>query len=402
MPELSYRLSIIRTSPIRRIAALLDQARQSKDIISFGGGAPSLPPPTELIEEMQRLLKEKPNRALGYCGTRGLPELRSLIAEDLEKHFGVKYDWEREIIITDGGTEGIFLALMSILNRGDGVIILDPTYVGYSEAIKLMECHVVRIPVFVERGYQPDPELLKNYITSKTKAFILLSPDNPTGRIISEEFVKALIDLANDYDFWIMYDAVYKYIVYEGKNPWIDSYPNARDKTITINSFSKEASIPGLRLGYTTGPPEVIDNMEKAKQYVSLAPDTFGQYALLKFYQNNVKDNYLKNIVIPTYKRRRDLMASLMKEHLPEAKTIFPPGSFYFFVDMRYYLERMARSDEEFCNRLLFRKNVVAIPGSFFGEQGRGHIRLTFVSEPENRIREGIKRMGAFVFSYVF
>ena len=142
--------------------------------------------------------------------------------------------------------------------------------------------------------------------------------------------------------------------------------------------------------------------MEKAKQYVSLAPDTFGQYALLKFYQNNVKDNYLKNIVIPTYKRRRDLMASQMKEHLPEAKTIFPPGAFYFFVDMRYYLERMARSDEEFCNRLLFRKNVVAIPGSFFGEQGRGHIRLTFVSEPENRIREGIKRMGAFVFSYVF
>ncbi len=402
MPELAYRLSLIKTSPIRRIAALLDQARRKRDIISFGGGAPSLPPPKEFLDEIMRLLKEMPQRACGYCGTRGLPELRSLIAEDLKKYFGVSYDPGKEIIITDGGTEGIFLTLFSILDKGDEVIILDPTYLGYSEAIKLAQGRVITLPVSVENGYQPDPEMLKERITGRTKAFILLSPDNPTGRIIREDFVKTLVDLAIDKDFWIIYDAAYKHIVYEGKNVWVDSFPGAREKTITINTFSKEASIPGLRLGYTTGPSEVIEAMEKIKQYVTLAPDTLGQYALLKFYENGVKDRYLREVVLPTYRRRRDLMASLIQKYLPEAKTVVPGGAFYFFVDIRYYLEKMNRDDEEFCNRLLYRKNVVAIPGSHFGSMGKGHIRLTFVSEPEERIEEGIRRIGAFMFSYVF
>jgi len=400
MPATSSRISLIRASPIRRIATLLDEARRRGDIISFGGGAPSIPPPRELIDNLTILLKEITTKVVGYCGTRGLPELRELIAEDLKKYWGATYDPSKEIIITDGGTEGIFLALSSILERGDEVILVDPTYLGYSEAVKMLGGRIRTILTNVERGYQPDLEELKEAISPLTKAFILLSPDNPTGRVIDEDFVKGLVDLASDHDFWIIYDAAYKHITFDRPNPWVDNYSNARERTITINIFSKEASLPGFRLGYSTGPPEVIEAMEKVKQYVSLAPSTVGQYALLKFYENGIKDRYLKEVVIPTYKRRRDLMYELIKKYLPEAKTVLPQGAFYFFVDIRHYLEAMGRDDEEFVNRLLYRKNVVVIPGSHFGDMGKGHIRMTFVSEPESRIEEGVKRMGAFVFSY--
>lgn len=401
MPSLATRITFIKTSPIRRIAALLDEARRRGDIISFGGGAPSIPPPSEMIEYLIQLLREKPQKTVGYCGTRGLPELRELIAEDLKKYWEVEYDPQSEIMVTTGGTEGIFLSLAAILERRDEVIILDPTYLGYSEAIKILEGRVRRIPVTVSEGYQPSVENLKREISSLTKAFILLSPDNPTGRIIDEEFVKALVDLAQDHDFWIIYDAAYKHITFDKVNPWIDRYEGARERTITINTFSKEASIPGFRLGYITAPKEAIDAMEKLKQYVSLAPDTVGQYALIKFYEDGIKDRYLREVLIPTYRRRRDVMYKLIKEYLPEARTVMPDGAFYFFVDIKYYLEAMNRDDEEFANRLLYRKNVVVIPGSHFGEMGRGHVRMTFVSEPEDRIEEGVKRMGAFVFSYI-
>jgi len=402
MPALSSRVNIIKASPIRRIAALLDEARRKEDIISFGGGAPSLPPPREVLDYMCYLLKEKPRMAVGYTGTRGIPELRELIAEDLKKYWGVDYDPQSEIMITTGGTEGIYATLAATLDEGDEVIILDPTYLGYSEAIKLVGGRVKKVPVSVETAYQPDLEEVKKVVTPKTTAFILLSPDNPTGRVVTEEFVKGLVDLAVDHDFWIIFDAAYKHITFgERKQPWPDSYTGARERTITINTFSKEASIPGLRLGYLTGPPEALEAIEKVKQYLTLAPDSLGQFAMVKFYQDGIKDRYLKEVVIPTYKRRRDLMYELIRKELPEAKTALPEGAFYFFVNIEYYLEAMNRNDEEFANRLLYRKGVVVIPGSHFGDMGRGHIRMTFVSEPEERIREGMRRIGAFVFSYL-
>lgn len=402
MPGLSSRPSLIKASPIRRIAALLDEARRKEDIISFGGGAPSLPPPQEVVDFLVENLKKNPQKTVAYGSTRGLLELRELIAEDLKKYWGVDYDPSEEILIVNGGTEGIYLALASILEPNEEVIILDPTYLGYSEAIKLFNGKIRRIPVTVEEGYQPNIEYIKKVVSPLTKAFILLSPDNPTGRIVTEKFVEDLVDLAVKYDFWIIFDAVYKHISYGRPTPWVDRIPEARNRTITINSFSKEASIPGFRLGYVTGPKEAVEAMEKIKQYVSLAPDTVGQIAMIKFYQDGIKDRYLREVVIPTYKKRRDLMYKLIKEYLPEARTVLPEGAFYFFVDIRSYLEAMGRNDEEFANRLLYRKSVVVIPGRFFGEQGRGHIRMTFVSEPEERIEEGLRRMGAYVSSYVF
>ncbi len=401
MPSLSSRPTIIRRSPIRRIAALLEEAKRKESIISFGGGAPSLPPPREVVEYLAKMLREEPAKAVSYTSTRGIPELRELIAQDLKKHWGVEYD-PNQVLIVNGGTEGIYVALSATIEPGDEVIILDPTYLGYSEAIKLFGGKVRRLPVSVESGYQPSLEELERIISPLTKAFILLSPDNPTGRVVTEKFVRGLVDLAVKYDFWIIFDAVYKHISFGRKTPWVDAIPEARERTITINSFSKEASVPGLRIGYVTGPQEAIDAMEKIKQYISLAPSAAAQYAMIKFHEDGIKDRYLEEVVIPTYRKRRDLMYKLIKEYLPEARTVLPEGAFYFFVDMRRYLEAMNRNDEEFANRLLYRKSVVVIPGRYFGDKGKGHVRMTFVTEPEDRIEEGMRRIAAYVSSYVF
>ena len=403
MVTLSDRVAALHISPIRRVAGLLAEANKRKEIISFGGGAPSLPPPEEVSAEIVKRMSENPQGSCVYTGTRGFLDLRKQVAEDWASHENAVYEPEKEVIMTDGASEGIFCAYMTIFNKNDEVIVTDPTYLGYLEAAQLAGARLRKLPVSVEEGYQPNLELLKSLVTRRTKAVILLSPDNPTGRIVRSDFVKGLMDLAVDYEFWVINDATYRDIVYgENVQPKITSLSGAHERVVSVGSFSKEASIPGLRLGYALGPPDVIDGMEKVKQYTSLAPNTVSQYAIMRFLSGDVKKRYLRDLVIPTYIRRRDCMEKCIKEHLPDAKTVRPDGAFYFLADMRRYLAAMDRDEQDFCNRLLYRKSVVVIPGSFFGEKGAGHVRMTFVSEPEERIEVGVKRMAEYVFSFAF
>jgi aspartate aminotransferase len=304
----------------------------------------------------------------------------------------VDFDPLREIIVTTGATESIFCSLMCLVDPGDEVIISDPTYLGYREMIELAQGRVRTMPVQAEKGYQPTDEQLKQVVSKRTKAMILLSPDNPTGRIIEKSFVETLVDLAEDYDFWIISDDIYKHIIYDGQHVWVSRYPGARERTVTVCSFSKEAGIPGLRLGYTLAPTRVIDSIEKMQQYSTLAPESIGQFALVKFLNDNMKEQYIKDS-IAAYGKKRDFMGRMTRKHLPQAKTIAPAGAYYYFVDLRPYLTKLHQTEELFAEKLLSEDGVAVIPGGFFGENGRGHVRMTFVTEPEERIELGIERM---------
>ena len=343
------------------------------------------------------MLKESPLKSCGYTGTRGIPELRKAIANDVEKYGRVGYDPASEIILTSGATEAIFSLMMSLVDPGDEVIVTDPTYLGYREMIELAQGRPKWLPVNVDESYQPSIERLKEIASKKTKAMIVLSPDNPTGRILSEEFVKALIDLAQDYNFWIISDDTYKHIIYEGEHVWISKYPGGKERTIVVCSFSKEASIPGLRLGYALAPPDIIESMEKIQQYNTLAPNSLAQFAMVKFLNGNVKELYLKDDVIPCYSKRRDVMGELLRSRLPHAKTARPHAAFYYFVDLRPYLSELNLNEDDFAARLLKEKGVAVVPGRFFGDNGKGHIRMTFVSESENRIDVGMQKMADFL-----
>ncbi len=403
MVTLSDRVTALHISPIRRVTALLAETSKRKELVSFGGGGPSLPPPKEVSEEIVKRITQDSQGTSAYTGTRGYLELRKLIAEDWATHQGMRYAPENEVILADGATEAIFSAYLSIFNKNDELIVTDPTYLGYLEAAQLAGARITKLPVSVEEGYQPSLELVKSLITKRTKAIILLSPDNPTGRIVRPDFVKGIVDLAVEHDFWIINDSTYRDIIYgEDTQARITSLEGARERVISIGSFSKEASVPGLRLGYALGPEDVIDGMEKVKQYTTLAPNTLSQNAMIRFLRDGVKERYLRDLVIPTYMRRRDCMEKAIRACLPDARTVRPDGAFYFFVDMKRYLKSMELNEEEFCKQLMSRKGVVVIPGSFFGEKGAGHVRMTFVSEPEERIELGVKRIGEYVFSFAF
>ncbi len=393
----SARVMKMHLSPIRKVAGLLDEARGRGDLISFGGGAPSVPPPQKLLDEFANLFRSNPVKGCGYTGTRGIPELRDAVAEDAKRYGDVEFDSRSEVIITTGGTASIFSAVMSLVDSGEEVIVTDPTYLGYREVIELAEGRPKPLPAFVQDGYQPSPEQLKNLVSKRTKAALVLSPDNPTGRILDNEFLKTLVDLAEDYDFWIISDEAYKHIVYEGKHTWISHLNGARERTITICTFSKEAGVPGLRLGYTLAPAEVVDSMEKMQQYMALAPEAPGQFVLVKFLKENMKESYIKDQALPHYSGKRNLMGRLLREHLPLAKTVAPQGAFYYFADMRPYFSKLQIDDEQFADLLVKKKGVAVVPGTYFGENGRGHVRLTFVSEPDDRIEVGMGRIAELV-----
>lgn len=335
-------------------------------------------------------------RSSGYTGTRGIPELRAAVAADVKNYGRVDFDPHGEIIITTGATEAIFSSLMCLLNPSDEVIITDPTYLGYREMIELAQGRTKPIHVNAEADYQPTDEQLKAAVSKRTKAMIILSPDNPTGRIINESFVKTLVDLAIDCDFWIISDDIYKHIVYEGQHIWVSRFPGAKDHTITVCSFSKEAGIPGMRLGYTLGPKLAIDSIEKMQQYSTLAPESVGQFALVKFLTRNMKEQYIKKS-LTTYVKKRDFMGQMLRKHLPQAGMIRPAGAYYYFVDLRPYLNKLHQTEEQFAEKLLIEEGVAVIPGGFFGENGRGHVRMTFVTEPEGRIEWGIEKIARFL-----
>jgi aspartate aminotransferase len=377
----------IKESPIRRIAALLAEAKANKNIISFGGGAPSLPPPQEVTDAMIGALRKDPFKACSYGSTKGNTSLRDRIAEHMA---GNGVDLKREQInITVGATEAIFLALETLINPGDEIILADPTYVGYQGVSTIDRAKIVRIPVNWEDNFQLFPEAVNEVAGKKTKAIVLLSADNPTGRILDRKNIEAIAEIAEEKDFWIISDETYQDIVYEGEHTYV--YPLAPDRTIVTCSFSKSASMPGMRLGYMYGPEKTIEAAMKFDQYVSLAPGTLGQIGAEKFF--DVKDDYIKKTVIPTYRKKRDKMGECLKKYLPEADFTTPQGAFYYFVDMSKYTDE----DEKFANQLLDEKEVVLIPGKYFGNNGKKHERFTFVSETEERIEEGVQRIADMV-----
>jgi aspartate aminotransferase len=388
---LAKRVSQAKMSPMRKIAALLDEAKRKRDIISFGGGAPSLLPPKEILDDLYNYVKNNPYEISRYGSTQGSIDLREKISEDVYKYTKVRYDKE-EIIITDGSTEGIFLVLSIFLEEGDEVILTDPTYLGYLEVIKFYNAKPVYVSQDPTVGYQPNIEELKEKITKKTKLIILNSPENPTGRIIKEDIARAIVEIAKDKKIFVVVDEAYKHIVYEGRNVYLSQYN--KDVVISVCSFSKEASMPGFRLGYVCANKEIISAMEKIKQFVTLCPNMPAQLILINYLATEAKDKYLNEYVIPTYKKRRDFMAKMLKQYLPEAVFKIPEGAFYILANFAKYIKE--KNVEEVTDDILDKVNVVVIPGSYFGRTTNKHFRLTFVSEDEEKIETGIKRLAKY------
>ncbi len=396
--DLSKRTEKIEGSPIRRIARLLEKAGEKESIISFGGGAPSLAPSQDSMNYLAEKMKEEPQKSTIYCSTPGTLKTRKAITDIIEEEEDIKIDPEKEITLTHGGTQGLYATLQTIINPGQEVIIQDPEYVGYPQTIKLAGGKIKRLKTTWQEDFQMTPEKINEAITKDTEVIMIISPDNPTGRMLTNENLKGIVEIVEDEDLWLITDDIYKDITY-GDAEFINSRKyGARENTITCNSFSKTGSIPGMRIGYTYGPEHFIKNITQLLQYEALCINHTSQIFLQHFLRERgkYKRKYIKENVLPTYKHRKNIMKQELEKKLPEAGFTDPEGAFYFFVDLSNYMEGF-KDEEELSDSLYEEEEIVVIPGGYFGDEGKNHIRLTFVSEPEERIKEGISRIEKFL-----
>lgn len=326
---------------------------------------------------------------LRYTHNRGLIELRQAISDKLKRDFNVDYDAEHQIVVTNGGSEAIDDIFRSIINPGDEVIIPSPSYLGYEPILKLLGAKVVNIDTR-DTHLIPTPEAVKRAITKDTKAILFNYPTNPTGKTLTYDQIKDLVDVLKDEDIFIVTDEIYSENIYDVEHHSFIEFDSVRDRLFVINGLSKSHAITGARVGYVVSTPELITHVTSVHLYNSICVATPSQYGALSAFTHDNKEIISMN---KAYKERRDyLYDKLTQMGLPVEK---PQGAFYIFPDISAY-----NSDSyQFATDLLESERLAVVPGSAFSKYGEGHIRLSFASTMEE-IKEACVRLERFLNNY--
>lgn len=395
MRGLSVTTQAFKESPTRKIDALREKLRrEGRDIIVLSTGQPSIPPPPEIRSLLAKELVESRGMELfGYTPSQGIMELREAVSEDLKRLGDVDVSPDN-IVIVNGGQEGMFATIMSIINPGDEVILLDPTYFGYKPIFDYFGANIKRLRLNIDNNFKINVDELNELVTEKTKALVLVDPDNPTGNVVDKDTAKAIAELAIEKDFWIISDEAYRTLIYEGEHAYIYKY--APEHVISINTFSKDPGMPGWRLGFVYGPKDVIDRIKLAAEEMTYCPPIVAQRLITLYLRSEVRIKHM-NYIVNEYRGKRDVAIEAVNKFLPKAKFMKPRGSMFMFLDLSNYGIKNA---EKFAQYLLENYNVAVIPGSYFSDVYTGAIRISFVAEGKDRLIEGIKRIGEALNNY--
>lgn len=378
---LSQLIETIEPSGIRKF---FDLVSEMDDAISLGVGEPDFDTPWHVREEgIYSLEKGK----TFYTSNAGLMELREELAHLIYRRQHVSYDPVHEIMITVGGSEAIDLALRTMLDPGDEVLIPQPSYVSYLPCAMLAGGKPVVIRLEEKDQFKLTPEKLKEAITEKTKVLILPFPNNPTGSVMDFGDLKAIVDIIEENDLFVISDEIYSELTYGKEHVSIISFPGMRERTIYINGFSKAYAMTGWRLGYAAGPKVILEQMLKIHQFAIMCAPTTSQYAALEAVKNGDKD--IAHMREAYDQRRKYLVHALNKMGL----TCFEPfGAFYVFPSIR----STGMTSDEFANRLLEEEKVAVVPGTAFGECGEGFLRISYAYSIED-LKIALERMERFV-----
>ncbi|NJE25807.1 aminotransferase class I/II-fold pyridoxal phosphate-dependent enzyme [Thermococcus sp. MV5] len=372
------RINLIQRSKIRE---LFERASKMENVISLGIGEPDFDTPQNIKDAAKRALDEGWTH---YTPNAGILELRNAISEYYADHYGIEIPVQN-VLITAGAYEATYLAFESLLEDGDEVIIPDPAFVCYAEDAKVAEAKAVRLPLREENDFQPDPDELLELITKKTRMIVLNYPNNPTGATLDEDIAKAIADIAQDYNIYILSDEPYEHFLYDGAKH-IPMIKYAPDNTILANSFSKTFAMTGWRLGFTIAPEEIIRDMIKLHAYIIGNVASFVQIAGVAALREEASWKAVENMR-KEYAKRRTLVLEKLKE-VPYIKAFEPKGAFYVFANIK----ETGMKSEEFAEWLLDKAGVVVIPGTAFGPNGEGYIRISYATRRENLL-EAISRM---------
>ncbi len=377
----------VRKVPPSGIRRFFDIVSEMKDVISLGVGEPDFTTPWRCSDAAIYSLRTGHTH---YTSNRGLKELTRLISE-YEARFGVRYDPATEVMVTVGASEGIDLALRALIEPGDEVLVPDPSYVSYMPCVAFAGGVCVPVKTTAENGFRLTADMLKARITPKTKAVIFPYPNNPTGGVMEPEDMKELAAALDGTDIVVIADEIYAELTYTGR-PYVAfaSIPGMRERTITLNGFSKAFAMTGWRMGYACAPKEILDVMMRVHQYTIMCAPTAGQYAAVEALKSGLETDFadVKRMVRQYDRRRRVIVDGLRAAGL---ETHEPLGAFYAFPCVR----STGMTSQEFCVRLLEEERVACVPGDAFGETGEGYVRCSYASSLEN-ITEAVRRIGAF------
>jgi aminotransferase len=378
---------VVVNMPPSGIRKFFDIVSEMKDAISLGVGEPDFDTPWHVREEgIYSLEKGK----TFYTSNAGLKELKQEICNYLKRRFDLEYDYNKETIVTVGGSEAIDIAMRAMLEPGDEVLIPQPCYVSYHPCTVLAGGTPVVIELKGENDFKLTRQELIDAITEKTKILVLAFPNNPTGAIMDYEDLKNIADVIIEHDLIVISDEIYSELTYDKEHVSIASFPGMKERTIVINGFSKSYAMTGWRLGYAVGPELIIEQMIKIHQFAIMCAPTTSQYAGVEALKNGDSDVAMMRDAYD--KRRRYLIHSLRKMGL---ECFEPFGAFYVFP----CIKSLGMTSEEFATKLLQEEKVAVVPGTAFGDCGEGYLRISYAYSIEN-LKIALERMERFVERY--
>ena len=386
MMKVSSRLAAIQGSVTLAIDAKAKAMKAAGiDVIGFGAGEPDFNTPAHICQAAKDALDQGKTR---YTPAAGEPALRKAICSKLLRDNGLSYTPD-QIVVNNGAKHSLFNAFQALLEPGDEVLVPSPYWVSYPELIKMAGGIPVAVMGDPENGFKTTALQFRNAITPKTRAIVLNSPNNPNGYVYTRGELEQIAQLLEDFDLYCVSDEIYEFLVYEGaEHISIASIsPQAKERTIVINGFSKAYSMTGWRMGYVCGPKELISAMTKLHQYGIMSAPTTSQYAAIEAMENGDRD--IENMREEYDGRRRFLVDGFRKLGLD---CFEPRGAFYTFPCVK----STGLSSEEFCERLIVEEKVAVIPGTAFGPGGEGYVRACYAASMRD-LGEALSRMGHFL-----
>lgn len=378
---ISRRVQDLAPSGIR---AFFDLVLEMKDVISLGVGEPDFITPWNICEAGIFSIEQG---YTSYTSNKGLFKLRLAIAKYLKRKFNLTYDPDKEILITVGVSEGYDLAVRSIVNPGDKILVPQPSYVSYGPLVSLAGGVPLYVELSGENGFKLTPKDIDKACVKKPKAIILNYPTNPTGVSYTKKELQDLSRVIKKHNLIVISDEIYDELTYDFSHTPLSKLIGMRERTIYLNGFSKVYAMTGWRVGFACGNEEFISNMTKIHQYSMLCVPIMSQMAACEALEGSKRDvlNMIKE-----YNRRREFMADGLREI--GLKCSKPEGAFYIFPSIK----STGYSSLDFANKLLKKEKVAVVPGTAFGRNGEGYIRISYATNFDN-LKEALRRIERFV-----
>lgn len=364
------------------LARAQELERQGKDVVHFEIGDPDFGTPENIVEKTCQALRDGETH---YTSSWGLHDFRKAVCDATERSRGFKPEMG-QVLITPGANIIIYYAVRCLVNPGDDVILPDPCFPSYRAVLEFCQVNPIYIPLKEENQFRMNPDDIESRITPRTRMIVINSPHNPCGSVMTHQELDAVYDIAQKHDLYLLSDEVYSRMIYGSEQGFYS--PSCRDKckerTLLVNGFSKAFAMTGWRLGCVIGPEDVMEKMELLLQTTSSCVTPFIQRAGIEAIEG---DSDAVDHMMEEYRQRRDILVDGLNS-IDGIECLMPGGAFYVFPN----ITGTGMDEVTFANRMLEEAHVALLPGSNFGHQGKGYIRLCYATSREN-IEKGIERM---------